>query len=208
MSRRYARVLVAGCAAVLAATLGTSTALAAATWTVQPGGPVLLKSGRVTLTDTKTDNSASCQSARVSGTLQGGSGLSGTGAGSITGVSFRCEGTGVPNLVMQAAGLPWQVNFISYNAATGTVSHVQIKLKPTFEVPCGALVNGMSSTGSDGMVKFTYADSTGRLKVLTAGGNLHFYHVKKSCAGLINNGEPVTLRATFTLSPAQTITSP
>lgn len=140
MSRRYARILVAGCAAVLAATLGTGTALAAATWTVQPGGSVLLKSGRVTLTDTKTDNSTFCRSALVSGTLQGGSGLSGTGAGSITAVSFRCEGTSVPNLVMRAADLPWQVNFISYNAATGTVtgslSHVQIKLK---SVPGGPL---------------------------------------------------------------------
>jgi hypothetical protein len=46
VSRRYARILIAGCAADLAATAGA--AAAAATWTVRPGGPVTLKSGTFT----------------------------------------------------------------------------------------------------------------------------------------------------------------
>ena len=43
--------------------------------------------------------------------------------------------------------------------------------------------------------------------MLTTGGNLHAYNVS-GCAGILSNGDPVTISATFTLSPKQTITSP
>jgi hypothetical protein len=45
------------------------------------------------------------------------------------------------------------------------------------------------------------------LKPLATGGNLHFYSVS-GCLGLFINGDPVTLSATFTVSPKQAITSP
>jgi len=208
VSRRYARILVAGCAAALAATVGASTALAAATWTVRPGGPVSLKSGTFTLKDTTTGAGATCPSSRLSGTLTSGSGLPGTGIGSITaGGGTQC-GHGTLPATVTAAGLPWHVNFTSDNATTGTVSgsfsHVQIKIKTP---GCGAVADGTSGTASDGTVKFTHTHSTGRLKVLTTGGNLHFYHVN-GCFDLLHSGDPATLSATYTPSPAQTITSP
>jgi len=56
-------------------------------------------------------------------------------------------------------------------------------------------------------VKFSYADSTGRLKILTSGGNLHFRNVM-GCAGLWNTGDPLTVSGTFPLSHKQAITSP
>jgi hypothetical protein len=208
-SRRYARMLVAGCAAVLAATVGATTALAAATWTVRPGGPVSLKSGTFTLKDTKTGTMIICSSAGMSGTLKSGSGLPGTGIGSITVASItQCGSLG--SFTVTATGLPWHVNFTSYNTTkrvvTGSVSHVQIQIKSP-ELSCNAVIDGTAATASDGIVKFSYADGTGRLKLLTTGGNLHFYHVK-GCAGLLRTGDPATLSATFTLSPTQTITSP
>jgi hypothetical protein len=57
------------------------------------------------------------------------------------------------------------------------------------------------------MVLFQYTNSTGKLKVLTTGGNLHIYKVV-GCAGLIASGDALTFSGTYTASPKQTITSP
>jgi hypothetical protein len=84
--------------------------------------------------------------------------------------------------------------------------HVLIKITSA-EYQCAAVINGTGGIAADGMVKFSYADSTGRLTLLTIGCSLHCYQVK-GCAGLLNNGDPATLSATFTLTPAQTIKSP
>ena len=42
---------------------------------------------------------------------------------------------------------------------------------------------------------------------LTTGGNLHVFNVS-GCAGLINSGDATTFSGTYTVTPAQTITSP
>jgi hypothetical protein len=68
------------------------------------------------------------------------------------------------------------------------------------------VVNGTSSSTSDGVVAVTYANQTGQLKILPY-GRLHWYHVS-GCAGLLRNGDTATLSATFTVSPKQDITSP
>ena len=208
MSRRYARILVAGCAAVLAATVGATTAFAAATWTIQPGGPVSLKSGTFTLKDPRTGTTIPCSSAGMSGTLESGSGLPGTGIGSVTAASIALCGS-LGSFTVTVTGLPWHVNLTSYNATnrvvTGRLSHVQLHLKGN-AFSCHAVIDGTAATADDGIVKFSYGDGTGRLKLLTTGGDLHFY--VRSCAGLIISGDPATLSATFTMSPAQTITSP
>ena len=210
VSRRYARLLVAGCAAVLAVTGGAATSLAAATWTIRPGGPVSLKSGTFTLKDTKTGTMITCSSARMSGTLNSGGGLPGTGIGYLTAASITQCGSPY-SVTVTATGLPWHVNFSFYNATkrvvTGSVSHVQIQIKSP-ELSCHAVVNGTSATAGDGRVVFRYADGTGQLKVLTTGGNLHWYDVHSGCLGLVNSGDPATLSAAFTVSPKQAITSP
>jgi hypothetical protein len=101
------------------------------------------------------------------------------------------------------------VNLLSYNSATGvaagSISHIQIKMSGAGG--CRAVIDGTSGTAGDGIVKFTYANSTARLKTLTTGGSLHFYNVS-GCLGLFRTGDPAILSATFTLSPKQTITSP
>jgi hypothetical protein len=209
LSRRYARSLLTVAAAVLTAVLGVTGALAATTWTVRPGGPISLKSGTLVLTDTKTHSTIVCVSSRFTGTLKSGGGLSGTGIGSITAGSFTtCNNSLGPTFILTMTDLPWQVNFAAYNAAKGiaegSLRHVQIKVSGP---SCAAVIDGTSSTASDGIVPVTYTDSTASLKPLATGGNLHFYNVS-GCLGLFVDGDPVTLSATVAVSPKQAITSP
>ena len=58
-----------------------------------------------------------------------------------------------------------------------------------------------------GKVKVTYTNSTHKLKVLATGGTLHVFNVN-GCAGLINSGDATQFTGTYTVTPAQTITSP
>jgi hypothetical protein len=207
--KRHGPGFAAVAAAVLAAMPGMTTVSGAATWTVRPGGPVSMKSGRFTLTDTTTGSALSCQSSALSGTLKGGSGLPGSGIGSITTVGFtHCSTPLGPGFTLQARDLPWQLNFSSYNAATGvaagSLSHVRIKLL----VPdCDAVIDGTSGSASDGIVNVRYINSTGVFQARTTGGNLHFYNVR-GCAGLIRTGDSATISARFAVSPKQVITSP
>ena len=108
---------------------------------------------------------------------------------------------------LRATSLPWHVNFSSGNRGVvpGTISHVQIKVLTG--APCSAVFDGTGATARDGRLAFSYAGSTGRLTVLATGGNLHAYNAV-NCLDILNNGDPVTISATFTLSPKQTITSP
>jgi hypothetical protein len=209
MSNRYARILAAGGAAVLAATLAAPPALAAATWTIQPGGAITATSGKFTFQDTTTGDVSACASATASGMLKRGSGLPGSRVGSLSAAGFtRCSGAGGPNYTLRAADLPWQVNLSSYDAATGvvtgTVSHIQITLTGA---GCTAVIDGTGGAAGDGQVRFRYTDGTGHLTVLAPSGNLHWYDVS-GCLGLFNDGDRAALGAAFTVSPEQAITSP
>jgi hypothetical protein len=209
VSKQYARSMSAVAAAVLAAILGVTPVLAATLWTVRPGGLMSMKSGKFVLKDTTTAQALTCQSSALSGTLKGGSGLPGTGIGSITTVGFtNCTSPLGFRFTLQARDLPWHLNFSSYNATTGVVtgslSHLQMKLSfPS----CTAVIDGTSGTASDGSVRVSYTNSTGVLQTRTAGGNLHFYNVR-GCAGLVVTGDSATISATSTVNPKQTITSP
>jgi hypothetical protein len=212
MSNRYARILAAGGAAVLAATLAAAPALAATTWTIQPGGAITATSGKFSLHDHKTGTVLTCSSVTASGTLKHGSGLPGSRAGSLAAVSFaRCTGPGHSDIVLtfQATDLPWHVNLSSYDAATGvvtgTVSHIQVTVTGA---GCTFVIDGTSGAASDGTVRFTYTDGSGHLTVVGTSGNLHVWNVSAGCLGLVTDGDRATLSDTFTVSPMQAITSP
>lgn len=208
MRKRHGPGFAAVAVAALAAMLGMTAVGGASTWTVRPGGPVSMKSGRFTLTDTTTGSALSCQSSALSGTLKGGSALPGSGIGSITTVGFTRCSTPIGGFTLQAHDLPWHLSFSSYNAATGvaagSLSHVKIKL---LMPDCDAVIDGSSGSASDGIVNVRYTNSTGVLQARTTGGNLHFYNVR-GCAGLIRTGDSATISARFTVSPKQVITSP
>jgi hypothetical protein len=207
VSRRHARTLAAVLAAALAAITGVTSAFAASTWTVRPGGTISLTSGGFTVTDTPTGTMILCSSTSLSGTLPGGSGHPGTGIGSITAGRIRyCGNLGM--FTLTAGDLPWHLNFTSYNATartvTGSISHLHIGVS---EPGCRAVVDGTGGTAGDGIVRFTYTNGTATFKALTTGGNLHFYNVR-GCAGLLRNGDKATVSGTFPVSPKQVITSP
>ena len=215
MSNRYARILAAGGATVLAATLAAAPALAATTWTIHPGGTITAtSSGRFTVKDSTTGTVFTCPSATASGTLKHGSGLPGSRAGSLSAVGFTtCTSPGVSDsdfrLTLQATDLPWHVSLSSYNAATGvvtgTISRIQILMSAN---GCTAVIGGTSGTASDGQVRFTYTDSSGRLTVSATTGNLHFWNVNAGCLGLFDRGDVARLGGAFTVGPKQAITSP
>jgi hypothetical protein len=209
---RYARPLIAGSAAALAAILGATAAFAAATWTIKPGGTISSTTTNVHFKDTTTGSIFTCSSVAFSGTLKSGSGLSGSGAGSISAVTFttctsplRHRRVAVTFLITPK-DLPWHVNFTAYSSgvAMGSISHMQIMLGGP---SCQSMISGTSATANDGHVRFRYANGTGRLTILTTGGNLHFYNVT-GCAGLFHSNDPLTISGTFPLSPKQAITSP
>ena len=204
--RKHTRFGLAAATALTVAT-GLTAAVAATTWTVSPGGNIAAKSAKVTFTDPTTGSALTCTNDTVKGRFKSGGGLSGTDIGSVTAVSIQgCTGPLAIVFLVKAVHLPWQLSMSSYDArtgvATGTISPVRI----TWAGPaCTAVIDGTG--GSDGVVKVSYTNRTGRLKLLTAGGNLHFGNVT-GCAGLVNTGDPVTISAAYPVTPKQRITSP
>lgn len=207
MSMRDACPPIAGSAAILVAILGATAAYAAATWTTKPGGAFTATATKAGFRDTKTLATFTCRSITLSGALKRGSGLPGSRAGSLTGATFTdCTAPVGVTFTITPKDLPWRVNLSGYQrgAATGNVSHIRLGLAGP---SCSAVIDGTSAIASDGILKFSYSDGTGRLETLTIGGDLHFYNVM-GCAGIFGDNDPLTVTATFPLSPKQTITSP
>jgi hypothetical protein len=202
-----ARILLTGMAACLAVGLAAGPALAAATWTIRPGGAVTLGLVTATIKDTTTAATITCKRGHLTGKLKSGRGLNGTSAGNITGGAIDgCAGPGPLNWTITLLGLPWHINLISYDGSTavvrGTVSHMEISAAGP---GCSFVIDGTRGGASNGMVKFTDSDRTHQVKI--SGGNLHIFTVN-GCSGLVAGGDPVSLTASFTLAPAQAITSP
>jgi hypothetical protein len=203
MTRR-ARFLLAAPAAFLVAALGTTTALAATTWTVSPGGG-FTGTGTLTLS-LGGGGGLSCNSS-IAGGLRGGKGP-GRHIGSITALGLtNCAGPAGLTWTIQAGGLPWVMNAQSYNSGSGTTTGkvTGMHLSVSGEA-CSFTVDGTGGSKDNGKVTFTYTNATHVLK-LGKPGNLHAYNVS-GCTGLITGGSPMSLSASYTISPPQTITSP
>jgi hypothetical protein len=205
---RSGRTLLASLAAGVAIGLTASPALAVGTWTIKPGGAITFGLVRATVKDSKTGSVIECPGGRLTGMLKSGSGLDGTRAGSIAGGAIKgCPGPGPLNWTITLLGLPWHVNLISYDGSAGlvygTISHLEIGAMGS---GCRFVIDGTRGGASDGIVRFTYSEHAHQVK--TSGGNLHIFNVATGCAGLVANGDPASLTASFTLTPAQSITSP
>ncbi len=207
---RSAVTAVALTVAVLATgpAAASPAAATARTWTVRPGGAVTATAGTTTLKDTKTSSFLTCQSSKMSGTLKPGSGLPGTGIGSVTAASYRCTSP-IAAYRLMPGGLPWRLNLTSYDTRTGvshgTISGVRLAFS-VVEFECSAVIGGASAT-SGGQVAVSYGNKTGVLKILATGGTLHWYRVHK-CDGLLADGDPASLTAGYAITPRQVITSP
>jgi hypothetical protein len=205
-----ALVMSAALAGVLA--LSASSAIAAthtgvaATWTVKPGGAITAKAGKTTLTDKNTGSILTCTSSSGKGTVKKGSGLSGTGIGSITSLGFsNCTGPLSLTFTVKTTHFPWHLNAKSFagGITTGTITGIHATLSGP---GCSATVDGTSATANNGSVTAKYSNSTGKLST-TGAGNLHVYNVS-GCAGLINNNDSTSFVGSYAVSPKQTITSP
>ncbi|GAB2825705.1 hypothetical protein GCM10022221_24750 [Actinocorallia aurea] len=195
----------AGLAAVAAASVVcTASPAFAATWTVSPGGAVTGTAGTTTLKDTTSGATLTCSSSTTNATVQGGTGLSGTGIATVTNVGFgNCKGPLGISFNVTNNGVSYQLNAASYagGVTTGTLDNVSATMSGLL---CSATVSGTSAS-TPGSVTGTYTNSTAKLAV--SGGNLHLWNVS-GCFGLLHNGDAVSYTATYTISPALTITSP
>lgn len=209
--KRVGAFTVTGAALASVLALSASSALAAsshgatATWTVKPGGAITAKAGVTTLKDTKTGSTLTCQTSSSSGKLKSGSGLSGTGIGSITALSFsNCSGPLGLTFTVQNSNFPWHLNATSFSGGVtkGTITGIKSHLSGT---SCSADVAG-NTASTPATVNVTYTNSTGALKVVS-GGTLHVWNVS-GCAALINSGDPTQFSGSYTVSPKQTVTSP
>jgi hypothetical protein len=204
---RFGKALITS--AATAAVIGMAAAPAfatAATWTVKPGGATTAKAGTTTVTDVTAGQSVTCSSSTAKGSFKKGSGLSGAGIGTITSLTFSgCSVLGMNISVTITGKMP--VNALSFNKTAKTVSMSLTKIHGSLSASgCSATIDGTGAAAHNGMVKATYMDTGGKLKVLTTGGNLHLFNV--NCFGVINNGDSVNFTTTYTLTPKQVITSP
>jgi hypothetical protein len=190
------------------ASAGVALAVAI-TFTISPGGAITAKAGTTTLKDTNTGSVLTCASSSSSGTLKKGSGVAGSNLGSITKLSFsNCTGPLGLVFTVTNSAFPWILSGTSYNATTHVTTGFINGIKSHLSGPsCSANVAGATATAK-GKVKVTYTNSTGKLKVLPTGGNLHVWNVVGGCGGLINSGDATQFSGTYTVTPKQTITSP
>ncbi len=209
---RRGGTLFAGAAVAAIACLSGSPALAAgpvaaASWTVSPGGAVSGAAGTTTLQDSTTGTALSCSSSAATGTLKSGSGLANP-IGTIQTLTFNnCTGPLGISFSTSVTG-PFPLSATSYNAATGVTAGRIGNIHGSISGPlCSATVDGTSATADNGAVRARYKNATGKLTVLPTGGNLHIYNVS-GCFGLINSGDTATFSGTYQITPKQVITSP
>jgi len=199
-----ARPVAPGAAQVPAA------AATAKPWTISKGGRSVAVAPAVTIRDTTARQRIDCSRSTMKLDLKSGKKLAGAGAGTLTGASFsECTlPLGLP-LEVRVAGLPGHVNLKSYDAATGVTSGSLTGLHVGLSVPaigCSAIGDGTAANARDGSLAATYSDKTGVLKALATGGKLRLYDVKH-CAGLIKDGDSLSLSAAYKVSPAPKITA-
>jgi hypothetical protein len=192
----------------VALSLGASTALAAdATWSVAPGGAISF-SGSGQVKDATTGTIAKCTSIKMSGTLKTGSGNAGAGLGTIKTAAFTGCTIATVAITVATHGLPWKLNATSYNAGTGVTTGTITGIDLVATAPgCSATLDGTAAGANNGKTKITYTNSTGKIKLLGTGGNLHSYAVS-GCFGLVNNNDVQQASGSGTVTPKQKITSP
>ena len=205
-TRLTRNMVLTGAAAALVIGVSAGAALAVnATWSVKPGGAFSF-SGSGQVKDAKTGTVAKCTSIKMSGTLKKGHGLAGAGLGTITKGSFTGCHVASLSVTVSVHGLPWKLNATSFSSGvtTGTISGIDLVAS---NPACKATLDGTGAGKNNGTTKVTYTNSTGKLKLLGPGGNLHSYKVT-GCLGLINNGDPQHASGGGTVTPKQTIKSP
>ena len=203
MRKHLSAALLTLASAGLAVGLSATSALAATTWSVSPGGSISGSAGTTKVTDTTSGLTVTCTSSTLSGSLKSGTGLAGKGLGTVTSLNFNnCTVDGL-TLSLSSGTVAWKLNAASFSSGVthGTISGIHFVISSS---ACSAVIDGTGGSAHNGKVKITYTNSTGKLKVLAKGDNLHVYKVN-GCLGAISNGDAGTITGTYTVSPKQTI---
>ena len=185
---------------------GAPTPRVAATWTVKPGGAITAKAGKTTLTDKSTDSVLTCTSSSGKGTVKKGSGLSGTGIGSITALSFsNCTGPLGLTFTVHTTHFPWHLNAKTFSGGvtTGTITGIHATLSGPSCSPRWTAPARPPTTAGHGQVQQQHRQAEHDRRRQPAR-----LQRPAGCAGLINNGDAVSFVGSYAVSPKQTITSP
>ena len=210
MRTRLGAFLLAGGAAAAAIGLSATTSLAATqlTWSVSPGGKFTgRQSGKVTIGDTNTKKSLVCLKSTGTGKFESGTGLSGTGIGSVkTLTDTNCTDASGGTYTVTPTGLPWALNatnyFVTKNTVYGTMTGIGFTITGA---ACTATIAGDTST-TTGTIVIHIHNSPSKLKFEAAGGDLRVY-VTSGCTGLFKTGNKITIDNGYGLTPAETITA-
>jgi hypothetical protein len=157
----------------------------------------------VVVKDATTGYQIRCPST-IKATLKGGTGLPGTGIGTVSSFTFgTCAGPPGFTYTLTLRHLPYTLNATSYNSSSGTTTAKIIGIHGTLEgSACSAVIDGTGAGADNGTLAINYANSTPKLKFLTTGGNLRFYQVV-GCAGLIRSQDHLTLSGTGPVAPTE-----
>ena len=231
MKLRTALPVIAACAVVASALLAAPAQAAAPTFTVSPGGAwsgTRAADSTVGIRDAVSNQVTLCSGLTVSGTFRSGSGLSGTGIGALTAISFTgCKAQGVPVTVTvstSAAGpAPISLTAVAPNdpaVLTGQATNISLTLDDANG--CHAVIGARTSAGGGpGFTGVAYRTTDARLSFAAGGKGLFVQSATAQCNtgyhGLaVKQFDRISLggfgdsiaASSVTVSPAQRITSP
>jgi hypothetical protein len=201
-----ALLTLSAAAAAIALSATSASAVTTGAWAVSPGGAISGAAGTTTLTDTTSGLAISCKTSTLTGTLKSGTGLAGAKIGTVTNVAFNnCSVDGL-TLSISSGAVKWPLNAVSYKSptTTGTITKIHVSISSS---ECSAVIDGSSGSAHNGKVKITYNNTTHKLAILPTGGTLHVWDVQ-GCLGAVANGDAGTIKSSYAVTPAQTITSP
>ncbi|WP_353942325.1 hypothetical protein ABII15_12180 [Streptomyces sp. HUAS MG91] len=187
--------------AVLGVSGTSASATASGTWTVSPAGSYIGNAGTTTLGGGTL--TVSCASSRITGSLLA-SDADGLAAGTLMPSMFSaCTASGGA-FSISVGPTPWKVNLLQRNASNPSRIDVSIS-----GVTLGMSGTGCSVTGT-GTLYGQYDNTTGQLLIgpTTAPASQVLAGAGSSCLGRVNPGDALSLKATYTLTPKQTITPP
>ena len=207
-------VLLTTAATALVTGVGAAAAVDS-TFTVTPGGAITVASRSVVLLDGATGTALSCTSSTGGGGLNGGTSPPDGILGTITTLVLTgCTGPQGQAFTITLDRFPFYLGAKTYNATTGVTHGIVYKAHGEVSGPgCTATLAGPPAPGGGiraARFRFTYGNSSGKLKLLNDPGWLQITNVS-GCAGLFNSSaipDPASLTGAYIVSPRQTITSP
>lgn len=198
MYTKIKQAMVAGAAVAAIGLAGATTASAG--YTVTGGGSFAANASDTTLTNTRNGQALTCVDSNASGSVANGSGLSGTGIGSISALSFSgCTGPFNLTFDVTTSGFPWTIDATGTTTGTGTTSGaitgITARLESTnFLVPCDVTVTGS--------VPISYENSTTMLHVLNSNATHQLTITSGSCAfDILKVGDVVDFNGSYLLDP-------